>query len=380
MAHQLLLADDSVTIQRVIKLTFADEDVEVVTVGDGNQAVASIDQQPPDIVLADVAMPGRTGYEVAQHIRTSPRLAHIPVLLLTGAFEPVDETKASEVGCDGILAKPFEPDVVVSRVKELLARPRSVAPAPVTAPVVVPAPVAPPSAPATPPPAFAPAFAAGPATTLAPSVVVKPKPASFTVNLPAAPAPAALSAVERAASAVEGLVLGNVENPVPGKVEGTILFPAPAPPAPLASTTAVAPPASKASDVDAYFERLDQAFASLALSPRTPPPPAPVTTPEPAAPPALSWPFDAPAAPAAPAVAVAPSTSSVSFTPAAVAAPAATAAVVEAMPLTPAQIDQIADRVVEKLTARLGVNLSDVVANVAERIVSAEIDQIKKRV
>ena len=84
MSRKLLLADDSVTIQRVIKLTFADEDVEVVTVGDGNQAVASIDQQPPDIVLADVAMPGRTGYEVAQHIRTSPRLAHIPVLLLTG--------------------------------------------------------------------------------------------------------------------------------------------------------------------------------------------------------------------------------------------------------------------------------------------------------
>ena len=63
MPHQLLLADDSVTIQRVIRLTFADEDVNVMTVSDGNQAVAAIDKSPPDIVLADISMPGRNGYD-----------------------------------------------------------------------------------------------------------------------------------------------------------------------------------------------------------------------------------------------------------------------------------------------------------------------------
>ena len=94
----LLLADDSVTIQRVIELTFADEDVQVVAVGDGDQAIARIEADPPDIVLADVGMPGRTGYEVAQYIKQSPRLAHIPVLLLTGAFEPVDQAKAARWG------------------------------------------------------------------------------------------------------------------------------------------------------------------------------------------------------------------------------------------------------------------------------------------
>jgi CheY-like chemotaxis protein len=122
--HTLLLADDSVTIQRVIELTFADEDIRVVAVSDGDQAIAAVDQNPPDIVLADVGMPGRTGYEVAQHIRSTPRLAHIPVLLLTGAFEPVDQTRAQQAGCDGVLAKPFEPQLVIGRVKELLARPR----------------------------------------------------------------------------------------------------------------------------------------------------------------------------------------------------------------------------------------------------------------
>jgi CheY-like chemotaxis protein len=119
----LLLADDSLTIQRVIELTFADEDIDVVAVGDGDQAIARIDSDPPDIVLVDAGMPGRSGYEVAQHIKSAPGLEHIPVLLLTGAFEPVDQQKAADAGCDGILAKPFEPAQVIARVKELLARP-----------------------------------------------------------------------------------------------------------------------------------------------------------------------------------------------------------------------------------------------------------------
>src|SRR5258708_13848498 len=120
MAYTLLLADDSVTIQRVIELTFADEDVQVVPVSDGDQAIALLEASPPDIVLADIGMPGRNGYEVAQYVKQSPRLAHIPVVLLTGAFEPVDQARASEAACDGILAKPFEPQLVISRVKDLV--------------------------------------------------------------------------------------------------------------------------------------------------------------------------------------------------------------------------------------------------------------------
>lgn len=121
MPHKLLLADDSVTIQRVIELTFADEDVQVLAVGDGKQAIASIQADRPDIVLADVGMPERDGYEVAAFIKGNPDLAHIPVLLLTGAFEPVDEARAQAVGCDGVLVKPFEPQMVINRVKDLLA-------------------------------------------------------------------------------------------------------------------------------------------------------------------------------------------------------------------------------------------------------------------
>jgi CheY-like chemotaxis protein len=120
----LLLADDSVTIQRVIELTFADEDVHVVAVSDGDSAIARLDREPPDIVLADIGMPGTSGYDVAAYIKHSPRLAHIPVLLLTGAFEPVDQVKATEAGCAGVLTKPFEPHLVIDRVRQLLQQAR----------------------------------------------------------------------------------------------------------------------------------------------------------------------------------------------------------------------------------------------------------------
>jgi len=121
MPHKLLLADDSVTIQRVIELTFADEDVQVIAVGNGQDAIDRVQRDPPDIVLADAGMPERNGYEVAQFIKGTPAFAHIPVVLLTGAFEPVDEPRAKSVGCDGVLVKPFEPQIVINRVKDLLA-------------------------------------------------------------------------------------------------------------------------------------------------------------------------------------------------------------------------------------------------------------------
>jgi CheY-like chemotaxis protein len=118
--HKLLLADDSVTIQRVVELTFSGEDVQVVTVGDGEQAIARIPTERPDIVLADIGMPKRSGYDVSAFVKGRPDLAHIPVLLLAGAFEPVDDARAQQVKCDGVLVKPFEPQQVVARVRELV--------------------------------------------------------------------------------------------------------------------------------------------------------------------------------------------------------------------------------------------------------------------
>jgi len=136
----LLLADDSLTIRRVIELTFADAGIRVVTVADGREAIERIQREPPDIVLADIGMPESDGYAVAAFVKHTSTLAHIPVILLAGALEPVDEDKAREAGADGVLVKPFEPQVAVARVRELLAR-RSTA----VASSAPPAPAGPPS-------------------------------------------------------------------------------------------------------------------------------------------------------------------------------------------------------------------------------------------
>src|SRR5688572_6415211 len=123
MSKTLLLADDSVTIQRVIELTFTHEDVRVVSVGDGQRALQWMEGEWPDIVLADVDVPEVDGYALAAHIKQSPRLKGVPVLLLAGAFEPVDQRRVDQIGCDGVLIKPFEPQQLVTRVRELLSRP-----------------------------------------------------------------------------------------------------------------------------------------------------------------------------------------------------------------------------------------------------------------
>ena len=120
MSRMLLLADGSVTIQRVIELTFAHEDVRVVTAADGRRAMQILESEQPDVVLADVDLGEVDGYALAAHIRRVPRLKHTPVLLLAGAFEPINQERAREVGSDGVIMKPFEPQLVVTRVKEVI--------------------------------------------------------------------------------------------------------------------------------------------------------------------------------------------------------------------------------------------------------------------
>lgn len=106
--RKLLLADDSITIQKVVDLTFADEGVKVFSVGNGLDAVEILDQVTPDIILADVHMPEIGGYELCEYIKQNEKLKHIPVMLLVGSFEPFDEAEARRVGADDILTKPFQ--------------------------------------------------------------------------------------------------------------------------------------------------------------------------------------------------------------------------------------------------------------------------------
>ncbi len=139
MGKRLLLADDSITIQKVIGITFANEDYELDIVDNGDAALERARATQPDLILADVYMPGKNGYELCQAVKNDPNLRRIPVLLLAGTFEPFDEDKARQAGADAWIAKPFESQALIDKVEELLAQ---AAEAPEPEAVVAPEPVA----------------------------------------------------------------------------------------------------------------------------------------------------------------------------------------------------------------------------------------------
>ena len=120
---KILVADDNSNIQKMVGLALKDQGIDVVAVGNGEAAVRKIADVRPDLVLADVFMPVRNGYEVCKYVKENSALAHIPVILLVGAFDPLDEQEAQRVGADGVLKKPFvPPDPLISMVKAALSR------------------------------------------------------------------------------------------------------------------------------------------------------------------------------------------------------------------------------------------------------------------
>lgn len=142
----ILLADDSITIQKVVSIIFGSDDYTLTVVDNGKAAVQKAQELQPDVLLIDALMPGMSGYEVCEAIRKDAVLATKPVLLLTGSFEPFDEDKARQCGADDHIVKPFESQQIVARVQELYQLGLSRAAGSVAAPVpeAVPVPEEPP--------------------------------------------------------------------------------------------------------------------------------------------------------------------------------------------------------------------------------------------
>ncbi len=122
MTTKLLVADDSVTIQKVVALTFSDQNIVIETAMNGDEVFEKAMNMRPDIILADVFMPGRNGYEVCAQIKADPVLNRTPVVLLVGSFEPFDASEASRVGCDAHITKPFETTELRELVKTLVGK------------------------------------------------------------------------------------------------------------------------------------------------------------------------------------------------------------------------------------------------------------------
>lgn len=120
---RILVADDNSNIQKMVALALEERGIDVVSVGNGEAAVRRIPDLSPDLVLADVFMPVRNGYEVCEFVKTNERFSHVPVILLVGAFDPLDEKEARRVGADGVLKKPFvPPDPLIAMVTSALEK------------------------------------------------------------------------------------------------------------------------------------------------------------------------------------------------------------------------------------------------------------------
>jgi len=124
LAYKILLADDSVTVQKIITLTFKDEHVDVESVNNGDEAINKLQYLRPSLIMADVSIPGRDGYQICEYVKTHPDLSHIPVVLLVPAFEPFDAEKARRMGADHHLTKPFQSiKTLITTVKNLIEPP-----------------------------------------------------------------------------------------------------------------------------------------------------------------------------------------------------------------------------------------------------------------
>ena len=226
--------DDSATMREVIKIAFRRENINVVACHDAATALAEIETARPDIVITDVIMPDKDGYEVCQHIKSHPNLAKTPVILMSGVVNRAVAERAFAVKADELLRKPFQPQDLIARVKHLLKPNGAPAPTPTAAANAAvalssifsaAAPMAPRSVPAAPPAPQRAVAAAVPAPVIplpmppSPAMTQVPAPATVPAAAPA-PSPAVISSVAPAAPpASSGAKALNSGDPVKLKIE-----------------------------------------------------------------------------------------------------------------------------------------------------------------
>jgi CheY-like chemotaxis protein len=197
--------DDSATMREVIKIAFRRENINVVACHDAATALVEIETAKPDIVITDVIMPDKDGYDVCQHIKSHPALAKTPVILMSGVVNRAVAEKAFAVKADELLRKPFQPQDLIARVKHLLKSNGAPVPTPAAAAnaavalssifsAAASAPMPPRSVPATPPAQQRAAVAATPAPAM-------PLPITATAAVPM-PQPVAVAAPAAAATPV----------------------------------------------------------------------------------------------------------------------------------------------------------------------------------
>ena len=209
MPKHILLVEDSVTMQKVVQIAFAREDYQIVSTTSADEALARAKEHRPDVVVADTSLPGKSGYDLAAAMRAEAGTKDVPILLLTGNFNPYDEQRGQKAGIDAHIVKPFDTQSLIDKVNNLVkgragaaagapAAAAAAAPAAKPAPAPTPAPAAKPAAPVAAP---GPAVAAAPKPVAAPPAAAPIEPQRSTlVGMPhSQPAPTPMPPIARPA-------------------------------------------------------------------------------------------------------------------------------------------------------------------------------------
>jgi len=203
--RKVLVVDDSLSVRKVVEKALEVRGLQVLAAATGAEAITMIDRDRPDVVICDVMLPDKEGYQICEYVRAHPAIGATPVLLISGIDNGTVQARAAEVRSDEVMFKPFSVEDLVRRVDKLLGgrtngtkAPASVAaPAAASAPVAAPSPVTParvPVVPAPPAPASATPAASAPVAAPAPMTPTAPLARSAPATAPpatAAPATAA---------------------------------------------------------------------------------------------------------------------------------------------------------------------------------------------
>lgn len=246
MSKVILCADDSVTMQTVAEITFRTTEYGYLGARSADEAIEKVKAQRPVLVLADAVMPGKTGYELCQALKADPATADIPVVILCGNSAPFDGAKGAQVGADGSLTKPWDTQVMLDKVTEILDKVAATGVAKIAGGAKAAAPAI-----AAPAPAPAPAPMAAPPA--APPVAQIPPPAAAAAVTPPAVNPAAQIAAAAAQPKVapprSATIMGmpTIKMPGPGGTGPVaVVPPVTAPPAPVAQAPVAQAPVAQA--------------------------------------------------------------------------------------------------------------------------------------
>src|SRR3989338_3510951 len=117
---KIMIVDDEPDILKTLKMFFEGEGFEVVTASDGTEALEMIHRDQPDIVVLDIMLPKTDGYKVCRMLKFDKKYSRLPVIIFTAKAQDADERMAKEVRADAYLIKPFHPDILLAKIKELL--------------------------------------------------------------------------------------------------------------------------------------------------------------------------------------------------------------------------------------------------------------------